>query len=139
MYGGTFLAGGTGSVTYLICNTSTSTSRCLVPSNYSIYAQDSSENLNSPAENLTVTPVYPTLSIGSASLKYGQSDQISSKAPNQNDNLELLIDGTQVASGTGNVTYTFCVASQHIPCLYRICNAGSTVTDNHNLGSALRW
>jgi hypothetical protein len=108
MYGSTTLASGTGTVTYVVCNTTASTSACLVPSNYSIYAYDGSEKSSSPSKNLTVTPLNPQLTISSTSVRYGQYDSITAKAPNPNDAIYISIDGVQVAYGTGNVTYTFC-------------------------------
>ena len=111
----TDIASGTGNVSYTICGSSSQ--QCISPSNYIVYAYDGTENVNSSKQNLTITPAIATLDISHLNITYGLLDTINAYAPNPNDSIDISIDGSQVASGSGHVSYTICSAVQSTPCL----------------------
>lgn len=56
----------------------------------------------------TNLPGPPSLKIQAPKAKWGQLDQITATAQNVNDNVNVLVDGTSIAGGTGSVTYIIC-------------------------------
>ncbi|MGC9037586.1 MAG: hypothetical protein ACP5IK_02655, partial [Candidatus Micrarchaeia archaeon] len=69
--------------------------------------------LNSFQSSPSMGPAYykkgpPSLSIQYTNVPYGETDQIFSTASSSSDQVELLIGGNVVASGTGSVVYTIC-------------------------------
>ena len=62
--------------------------------------------------NSVVTATYsvakPTLSIQYNPVSYGVTDTITATAPYSTDTVEIMINGTVVATGTGTATYTVC-------------------------------
>lgn len=110
------MATGTGTVTYTICQSPTN-QPCMPPSTYAVMARDNSELVNSSPTTLTINPAPIQLSIASQQVPYGSPDTIHAAAPVKNDTIEIYIDGSKVASGTGKVSYAICSAINGTGCL----------------------
>ncbi len=117
------IASGTGQVSYTICNYTPSfnSQPCLPAGTYSVHARDSTVNMNSTIQTITITPASLQLSVSSSSVSYGSQYKVSATAPNPNDSISLYVDGKVFASGKGSLSYAFCSPINGTGCL----NAGT--------------
>jgi hypothetical protein len=110
------VSSGIGSVSYVACSAVQGT-QCLPVGQHTISAYDSVEGLYGQNITISIERVPPSISISSGTVAFGQPDTISGAAPYYNDQLSVLINGTQATSGLGTVSYIMCNATQPSSCL----------------------
>jgi hypothetical protein len=94
---------------YSICGNVSNGEPCLSAGTHNITVLDSTEGVSAGSnETIVVKPVPPTVSIQNPVVQYGDSDNLVAVAPLQTDQIGLFLNSSQIASGTGNMTYTIC-------------------------------